>query len=250
MNYLIIEDEKVAAKRLTELIGQYNHSSELLGILQTVKDTVVWLQNNASPDLILMDIQLADGLSFEIFEQVPVEAPVIFTTAYDEYALRAFKVNSIDYLLKPIDFNELVSALDKYRTNNQAARYPQLIFDSILKKLSRQFKERFMIKVGEHIRVMRTDEIECFFSMEKSTFLMNNAGRSYAVNYSLDQIESLVDPSKFFRINRKYIISFVAISDIISYSNSRLRVKLAKNESDDIIVSREKVQEFKTWLEK
>jgi len=107
-----------------------------------------------------------------------------------------------------------------------------------------------MIKVGEHIRVMRTDEIECFFSMEKSTFLMNNAGRSYAVNYSLDQIESLVDPSKFFRINRKYIISFVAISDIISYSNSRLRVKLAKNESDDIIVSREKVQEFKTWLEK
>ncbi|MBN2519806.1 MAG: response regulator transcription factor [Bacteroidales bacterium] len=249
MNCLIIEDEKVAAERLSGLIKKYDQSIEILGIIQSVKNAVKWLSNNHEPDIIFMDIQLADGLSFEIFEQTIVKTPVIFTTAYDEYALKAFKVNSIDYLLKPIDQNELNNAIDKFKENNSPNEIPAQVFDNILHSLTKNYKNKFVIKVGEHIKVFTTDDVQCFYSMEKYTFLQNNSGRDYAIGYSLDQLEDLLDPARFFRINRKYIVTFSAISDIISFSNSRLQVKLHSNESDELIVSREKVQDFKKWLE-
>ncbi len=249
MNCLIIEDEKEAAIKLSGLIKNYDRDIEILDTIQTVKNAVLWLNNNETPDLIFMDIQLADGLSFEIFELTLVKAPVIFTTAYDEYALKAFKVNSIDYLLKPIDQLELKQAVDKYKENNTHKEISAQVFDNILHTLTKKYKSKFLIKVGEHIKVFLISDVQCFYSMEKYTFLQNNEGRDYAISYSLDQMENLIDPSKFFRINRSFLVSFSAIYDIISYSNSRLLVKLKTNESKDLIVSREKVQDFKKWLE-
>ena len=249
MNCLIVEDEKVAAERLVGLIKKYDPSIDIIEIVQSVKNAVQWLNTHQAPDLIFMDIQLADGLSFEIFEQTIVKTPVIFTTAYDEYALKAFKVNSIDYLLKPVDLNELKNAIDKFKENNSPKEIPAQVFDSIMFSLTKKFKNKFVMNVGEHIKVFTADDIQCFYSLEKYTFLQNNSGRDYAINYTLDQLEDLLDPAQFFRINRKFIVSFSAISDIISYSNSRLKVKLNSNNSDDLIVSREKVQDFKKWLE-
>lgn len=249
MNCLIIEDEKEAAIKLSGMIEKYDRNIVILDTIQSVKNAVIWLTNNESPDLIFMDIQLADGLSFEIFEQTIVKAPVIFTTAYDEYALKAFKVNSIDYLLKPIGQNELNEAVDKFKENNTPKEISTQIFDTILHTLSKKYKSKFIIKVGEHIKVFTVDDVQCFFSMEKYTFLQNNAGRDYAIAYSLDQIENLVDPAKFFRINRSFLVAFSAISNIVSYSNSRLRIDLKSNNSKDLLVSREKVQDFKKWLE-
>ena len=249
MNCLIVEDEKVAAERLVGLIKKYDPSIDISEIVQSVKNAVQWLNTHQTPDLIFMDIQLADGLSFEIYEQTIVKTPVIFTTAYDEYALKAFKVNSIDYLLKPVDLNELKNAIDKYKENNSPKEIPVQVFDSIMHSLTKKYKDKFVINVGEHIKVFTTEDIQCFYSMEKYTFLQNNSGRDYAINYSLDQLEDLLDPAQYFRINRKFIVSFSAISDIISYSNSRLKVKLNSNESNDLLVSREKVQDFKKWLE-
>jgi len=249
MNCLIVEDEKVAAERLSGLIKKIDPTIEITGIVQSVKNAVQWLNTHQAPDLIFMDIQLADGLSFEIFEQTIVKTPVIFTTAYDEYALKAFKVNSIDYLLKPVDLNELKNAIDKFKENNLPKEIPAQVFDNILHSLTKNYKNKFVIKVGEHIKVFTTEDVQCFYSIVKNTFLQNNSGRDYGISYSLDQLEDLLDPARFFRINRKFIVSFSAISDIISFSNSRLQVKLNSNKSDDLIVSREKVQDFKKWLE-
>ncbi len=249
MNCLILEDEKVAAEKLVGLIKKYDPSINITEIIQSVEDAVQWLNTHRSPDLIFMDIQLSDGLSFEIFEQTVVKIPVIFTTAYDEYTLKAFKVNSIDYLLKPISLDELKNAIDKYKENNLPKEVPAQVFESIMQSLTKKYKCKFVIKVGEHIKVFTTQDIQCFYSMEKYNFLQNNAGRDYAINYSLDQLEELLDPKRFFRINRSFIVSSSSISDIISFSNSRLKVKLHSNKSDDLIVSREKVQDFKKWLE-
>ena len=250
MKCLVIEDEKVAAERLCNLIRKADDSIEIVEILQSVEKAVKWFNANASPDLIFMDIQLADGLSFEIFEQTLVSAPVIFTTAFDEYALRAFKHNGIDYILKPVDAAELKSAIEKFQRQHATINYPPQVFESILHSLTNKYKTKFVIRVGEHIKIFPVEEVQCFYSMEKSTFLQNRQGRDYAISYSLDQLEELLDPSKFFRISRKYIVSFSAIKDIISYSNSRLLLKLDNNTADDLIVSRERVQEFREWLEK
>jgi DNA-binding LytR/AlgR family response regulator len=249
MNCLIIEDEKVAAQKLVGLIKISDPSVIIVEIIQSVKNAVQWLNTNEAPDLIFMDIQLADGLCFEIFEQTIVKTPVIFTTAYDEYALKAFKVNSVDYLLKPIAQDELNNAILKFKENKAPKEIPVQIFDSILQRLTNKYKNKFVINTGPHIKVFTTDDIQCFYSMEKCTFLQNNSGRDYAINYTLDQLEDLLDPARFFRINRKFIVSSLAIKDIMSFSNSRLKVKLTSNESDDLIVSREKVQDFKKWLE-
>ncbi|MHC1703251.1 MAG: LytR/AlgR family response regulator transcription factor [Tenuifilaceae bacterium] len=250
MKCLVIEDEKVAAEKLIGLIRKYDPSLDIMEIIQSVEDSVQWLNTHQAPDLIFMDIQLADGLCFEIFEQTIVKTPVIFTTAYNEYALKAFKVNSIDYLLKPIDLGELKNAIDKYKESNLPKEIPAQVFDSIMLSLTKRYKSKFVIKVGEHIKVFTTLDIQCFHSREKYNFLQNNAGQDYAIDYSLNQLEDLLDPARFFRINRSYIVSSSSISDIISYSNSRLKVKLHSNESKDLIVSREKVQDFKKWLER
>lgn len=249
MKCIIIEDEKVAAERLVHLIKKCDPSAEVMEIIQSVKNAVQWFNSNSAPDLIFMDIQLSDGISFEIFEQTIVKSPVIFTTAYDEYALKAFKVNSIDYLLKPIAQDELNNAIVKFKENSSPKEVPVQVFDSILKSLTKKYKNKFIINAGEHIKVFTFEDIQCFYSMEKCTFLQNNSGRDYAIHYTLDQLEDLLDPVRFFRINRKFIVSSSSIRDILSFSTSRLIVKLHSNESDDLVVSREKVQDFKKWLE-
>lgn len=250
MNCLIIEDEKLAAERLVNQIKRYDSSIEVLGVIQSISKAVTWFQTTeVKPDLVFVDIHLSDGLSFEIFEQVEIAAPLIFTTAYDEYALKAFKVNSIDYILKPLQYAELCRAIDKFKANRVAVKPSGHVFGSVLKTLTNSYKSKFAIKVGEHIRVIQVDDVQCFFSAEKATFLQNKEGRDYAVNYSLDQLEELVSPQLFFRVSRKCIVAFSAIKDIVSYSNSRLRLCLKAPHEGELIVSRERVVEFKKWLE-
>ncbi|NJK94288.1 MAG: response regulator transcription factor [Bacteroidetes bacterium] len=253
MKYLVIEDEQLAAERLITLVNELVPEAILVGKADSVKSAVRWLQSHTAPDLIFMDIQLADGLSFKIFELCKVEAPVIFTTAYNEYAIRAFKVNSVDYLLKPIDINDLKESIDKYFRLFQKPEDRVTLDDStmqkILKMFSNPFKARFVIKVGEHLRHIGIEDVAFFHAMEKETFLTTIAGKSYGLEYSLDQLEELTDPKIFFRINRKFLISLKAIKDIISYSGSRLKIKVGEKEYEDMIVSREKVSDFKNWLE-
>jgi len=211
MKVVIIEDEVWAAELLESLILKYDSDIEILTTLDTVKKSVSWLNNEPAPDVVFMDIHLADGLSFEIFDQTKIACPVIFTTAYNEYAIRAFKVNSIDYLLKPLDFDELKQAIDKFkdRYSGQNAIPSPEVFDKVLNMLTNDYKKRFVIKVGEHIRSIPVEEILYFYSLEKATFLNTNNDHNYVIDYSLEQVENLLDPEKFFRVNRKYLILFL-----------------------------------------
>jgi DNA-binding LytR/AlgR family response regulator len=253
MHVLIIEDEPQAAQRLASLLEALRPGVRLLAQLDTVKRAVEWIGNNPPADLIFMDIQLADGLSFEIFEQTEVRSPIIFTTAYNEYALKAFKVNSIDYILKPVDKDELAAAFHKYeqlvRTPADAGKMMESI-SYAMQMLTRKYKERFVIRVGEHLRSVEVSEILFFFSLEKTTFAQARDGRKHILDFTLDQLEELLDPNRFFRINRKYIVSVDAIHDMISHVNSRLKLVLKTSDDDDVIVARERVQEFKNWLDR
>jgi len=253
MKVLIIEDEPQAAQRLEKLIRTLEPEATLLGKLDSIKNSVSWLTGNEPPDLIFMDIQLADGISFKIFEQCTVKSPVIFTTAYDEYALKAFKVNSIDYVLKPIEESELRTAIQKYKSLVLAlTAAPDKMLESInqaMKMLTKKFKERFVVKVGEHLRSIETREISFFFSLEKMTFAQSKDGLKHILDFTLDELEALLDPSGFFRVNRKYIVSVDAIQDMISYTNSRVKLVLEASDDTDVIVARERVQEFKDWLD-
>lgn len=253
MNVLVIEDEKPATDRLISMIREISPEVRIVGTADSVKSSVRWIQSNPAPDVIFMDIHLADGLSFKIFDLIKVETPVIFTTAYNEYALKAFKVNSIDYLLKPVDKEELAKSLEKFkklfRKAEERVVYNSDAMQKILLAFTNPYKSRFVVKVGEHLRHIGTEEITFFNSMEKETFLNTNLGKCYGLEYSLDQLEELTDPKLFFRINRKYIIHLKYIKDIIAYSGSRLRIKIDNVNTDDMIVSREKVNEFKNWLE-
>jgi DNA-binding LytR/AlgR family response regulator len=250
---LIIEDEKPAAEWLRQLILKFNSDISILDVCDSVNGSVEWFLQNPAPDLVFMDIQLADGLSFEIFERVKVPCPVIFTTAYEEYAIKAFKVNSVDYLLKPIAFNELEAAFQKFRTQIQNLKSAPAVTIELLNKvkeiLGKQYKTRFVIKVGEHLKSIPVEDILFFYSLEKATFLCTTDFKSYLVDYSLDHITEMVDEQRFFRINRKYILSNKSIADIVVYSNSRLKIKLKKPDEEGIIVSRDKVSPFKEWLD-
>jgi DNA-binding LytR/AlgR family response regulator len=251
MRILIVEDEPQAASRLEKLVREIVPAALILDTLDTVKRAVKWLSNNPPPDVILMDIQLADGISFQIFEQIRVSTPVIFTTAYDEYAVRAFKVNSVDYILKPVDKDELAAAFEKLTTKMPSSITPELLeqLGFALKGLNKKFKSRFVIKVGEHLRTIEVDTILFFYSQEKTTFCVCTDNRSSILDYTLDELTNMVDPQKYFRINRKYLVSSASIKDIISYMNSRLKLVLKNSTDTDIIVAREKVQEFKMWLD-
>ena len=252
---LIIEDEQLAAERLIELISKYDSRMVVKKVLDSVEKSVEWFISNPHPDLVFMDIQLADGLSFEIFEQTEVKSPVIFTTAYDEYTIRAFKVNSVDYLLKPIDYEELAAAIEKFRLNFGPKAKKEFkpdveIYDKLMSQFIHPYKNRFIVKVGLHIRSIPVEEIDYYFICEKSTFICTKEGKNYAIDYYLDQLEKLVDSQLFFRINRKFIINLDAVKDIIAYSNSRLKIILKNPPDEDAIVSREKVKDFKKWLDR
>ncbi len=252
MKVIVIEDEKLAAERLVDLILDYDPGIEVLGRFESVRKSVEWFNENDQADLAFFDIQLSDGVSFEIFDKTWVYCPVIFTTAFNEYAVRAFKVNSIDYLLKPIDEDELKRAIDKFKQTHLAKNdmIQPAILDKFLHLLTNNYKQRFVIKVGEHIRSVPVENILYFYSMEKATFLNTMDDHNYVIDFSLEQVENMVDPEIFFRINRKYIITMNSILDIITYSNSRLKIELKHSDDQDVIVAREKVKQFKKWLDR
>jgi len=251
MKIIIIEDEKPSARRLQRMLSEINIEAQAM--LHSVEESVKWFQNNEHPDLILLDIQLSDGLSFEIFEQVEVNSAIIFTTAYDEYALKAFKLNSIDYLLKPIDTEELESAIDKFKISQPEPFNLQVDLEQIKKllvnPLDKTYKKRFTIKIGQHLKIISVDDIECFYSENKGTYIFTSDNRNYLIDSSLEQLDASLEPVKFFRVNRKFYVNIRAIKDIISYTNSRLKVVLNTFSDHEIIVSREKVKDFKNWLE-
>lgn len=247
MKILIVEDEKIAADHLEAMLKNMAVELEVLAKLDSIKTTVSWLKEQ-HVDLIFMDIQLADGLSFSIFEQCEVTCPVIFTTAYDNYALQAFKVNSIDYLLKPIDQDDLVNAWQKFEQLHGTQLENKALLELTRQMIKKEYKQRYMVKKGNHIRSLPVAEIAFFHSVEKSCFAESYAGEEYLIDYTLDQIELFCDPRHFFRINRKYIIAIDAIQDIIPYSGHRLNIKLKACKDPDILVSRERVKHFKNWL--
>ncbi len=251
MKALIIEDEKPAARRLARMLEteQVNVSHQL----HSVEEAIGWFRTNPHPDLIFLDIQLSDGLSFEIFDAVPVKSPIIFTTAYDEYALQAFKLNSVDYLLKPIDEAELQAALKKYRERLPEARPLSVDFEDIrrllVNPLEREYKKRFTVRVGQHLKILAADEVECFYSENKGTYAATTEGRSYLLDTTLEQLEGELSPEVFFRVSRKFAVNVNHIKDIVAYSNSRLKIKLQRFAEQEIIVARERVKDFKLWLE-
>jgi len=251
MNVLIIEDEKPSARRLQRMLEKLDVKVSFM--LHSVEESIRWFANNEHPELIFLDIQLSDGLSFEIFEAIEVKSSIIFTTAFDEYALKAFKLNSIDYLLKPIDEDELKIAVEKYKSLKPQSPNLQLNFDDIKKLLvnpvDREYKRRFTTKIGQHIKMIPVDEIECFYSENKGTYAHTIDGRNYLLDTTLEQLEDELSPKNFFRISRKFYININAIKDIISYTNSRLRLKLNSFMEQEVIVARERVKDFKLWLE-
>ncbi|MGB3465535.1 MAG: LytTR family DNA-binding domain-containing protein [Cyclobacteriaceae bacterium] len=254
MKVLIVEDENLAVKRLTQLVAELRPEWEVAMRTDAIEDTVAYLSKE-QVDLIFLDIQLSDGVSFEIFNHVAVEAPVIFTTAYDEYAIKAFKVNSVDYLLKPLSKQELESAIIKFESGRQEKTVPQqaidpMLMQNLLQQLTTNYKERFVIKVGEHIKTVATDSILYFISQQKVTYLMAKDGKRFIVDFTLDKVEELLDPKLFYRINRKMIIHDQAIEDIVSFSNSRLKLFLMHCDNQDSIVARERVSDFKEWLDR
>ena len=265
MRVLIVEDEKLAADRLEKLIRRLEPKAEVAGRAASVQTACNWLEEQGPPDLAFLDIQLGDGLSFEIFERCPLQFPVIFTTAYDVYALRAFKLNSIHYLLKPIEEEELAAALQKYHQTQgvlwqpatsgnalqeQEAIPEPVIYERLRQQVTQQYKQRFLVKLGEQLNAIPVEEVLYCWNEEKATFLTTRNGKRYLVEYSLNQLEELLDPALFFRINRQVMLRLESINNIVAYSGSRLKVVLQHAENKEALVSRERVNEFKAWLDK
>ena len=249
MDAIIIEDEPRAANRLKRLINEIDPSINVVASIETIEESVDFLKNH-KVDLIFSDIQLADGLSFEIYNQIDSLPPIIFTTAYDQYAINAFQTNGIDYLLKPIEPEALDKAIKKHKSLTTPG-----IDNSIIKALSNQlrnenkvYKDRFMVKVGQHLKSLSCNQIQSFYSLEKATYLLTNENRNYILDYSLEFLEDELSPKKFFRINRKMILNIDANFEITSWSNSRLKVTIPGMDDDLLIVARNRVKDFKHWL--
>ena len=256
MRILIIEDEKPAAEKLELLLKKYDPQIEVLDKLTTVEKSVGYLKDNQDNiDLIFLDIQLTDGLSFDIFKSVKVEKPIIFTTAFNEYAIDAFKLNSIDYLLKPLSFDDLSKAMDKINSMKENLPSDSLSQSNVtLEKLAEllsgsnnNYKTRYLVKIGEHIKSIAVEDIYFFYAEGRTVFIINNENRKFIVDNTLEELISQLNPQKFFRANRSFIINFDHITDVVVYSTSRLRVKYPHEFEKEIIVSREKVSDFKSW---
>ncbi len=254
MNILIVEDEELTARKLQRLVLEIEPNASITGTLGSIVDTVEWLRSNPAPDLILMDIELADGQSFEIFNHTVVKSPVIFTTAYDDFAIKAFKVNSIDYLLKPIKADDLKRALSKLNHLKQplAQATAQLSLKKLLAQITpvqtQVFRERFLIKQGQKLFPLTVSEIAYFFSRNKMSFAKSFEGRDYLVDYTLDEIFGELDPRLFFRLNRQIIASARAVDRVNLHLNSKLKIHLSPAFDEEVIVGREKAGDFKTWL--
>lgn len=254
MKLIIIEDEIPALNRITKLVKELNRDIEIIGTADSIEAAVQLIESNAEIDLALMDIELADGQSFEIFKQTTLRFPVIFTTAYDEFAMKAFKVNSIDYLLKPVDQHELSAAFEKYSSlyHHKESGIQQI--DSLLKALKENknetYKERFLVKTGTRLLSVHQDEIAWFQASEKLVFLQMFSGNKYVIDYSLDELSGLLNPKDFFQLNRQFITSIKSIQDIHTYFNGKLKIQLQPKVEEDVLVSRERASEFKNWLDR
>lgn len=249
MNVLIIEDEQLAARRLESMILTYDPSVKVLAKLESVEDSVEWFKSNPHPDLIFLDIHLEDDLSFAIFEKVKVESPIIFTTAFDEYAIRAFKLKSIDYLLKPIVQEDLNNAIAKYKEWNGQKNGIDMtaLFDMINKK-EVNYRDRFSVSYGQKIKSFGVSEIAYFYSKEGMTYAVLNDTKQYPVDYSLDNLLNELNPKDFFRINRQYLVKHAAIRQVHIFPKSHLKLELAPKPAEDVFVSIDKVTAFKKWL--
>ena len=255
---IIVEDENLAAERLAQMLLAQNGRIRVLAYLDSVEEATAWLQKEAAPDLAFFDVQLADGLSFEIFDRCEVPCPVIFTTAYDHYAVKAFKVNSIDYLLKPFGEEELVAALMRFEGRRQergeSAGTPRAMLEALEQMMQEvgkpRYKNRYVVKSGAQLVVIRVEEILYFFHESKIVWLKRSDHKKFAVDYTLEELERQLDPRLFFRINRRYLAAFASIKQVVSYSNQRLRVHLPDPpDAEPIVVSRERVADFRLWLE-
>lgn len=250
MNIVIIEDEDRTARQLERLLNKYDPSIHILIQLPSIKKAVEWFKGNPKPDLVFMDIHLEDGLAFSIFEQVKLAAPVIFTTAYDEYMLKAFKVNSIDYLLKPIEFEELTSAIEKFKTLQAQQAIPDLnaLLSLIQKPQAPVFKERFMVNIGTKIHSIEVANIAYFYSEEKATFLITKSGQLLPIEQSLDQVTPILNPANFFRVSRQFVVARSSIQTIHAYSAGKLKLDLLPASRHEVFVSTRRLSEFKDWL--
>ena len=247
---LIIEDEEPAANRLKKMVTELEPNANVLDNIVSVNSAITWFKQNPQPDLIFSDIQLSDGLSFEIFKNIEVQCPVIFITAYDQYAIDAFKVNSIDYLLKPIKKDDLETALNKFKKLTTTTAAPMDISKvlEVFNQPKTEYKTRFIVRYGEHIKTIKIEEVSYFYTEDKINFLTTNEGRRYTIDYNLDNLESMLNPKTFFRINRQFIISIHAINEMFTYSKSRVLVKLNPAAKHETIVSTERSADFKLWL--
>jgi len=251
MNTIIIEDENLTAQRLEGMLHKYNPNIKVLATLPSVAESVEWLRKNDAPDLVFMDIHLEDDLCFRIFELAPLNSPVIFTTAYDEYMVKAFKVNSIDYLLKPLNYLELIAALEKYKALKEQFSKPD--FNTLLQYIGQRepaYKTRFMITVGSKIRSIEVAEVAYFYSDEKITFMVTKEGQHLPIDFSLDKLNGLLDPNQFFRISRQYLVGFGAIQIVYTHYKGKLKLELNPKSRTDVFVSGDRMTDFKAWLGK
>jgi len=255
MKVLIIEDEPHAQKELKRLLNKADPSIQVLDCLDSVEDSVNWIKNNESPDLLFLDIQLSDGIGFDIFKQVDIKVPVIFTTAYDQYAIQAFKVNSIDYLLKPVKQDDLNAAIRKLKSLTEKSDKAQTVLDlsqieQLLQIHRKEYKERFLAKVGDQIKYVNVEDIAYFRAEDNEVMLITMKNRNYIIDYSLDELGNLLNPRKFFRANRSYIVTVESIEKISKYFNSRLHLELVPKTEDTVLISRVKVPDFLEWMDR
>ncbi len=252
MKVVVFEDEKLASERLIELIQDLRPGTEVLASLKSVEAALLWLENNQEPDLIISDIELLDGSSFEIFDQHPLQCPVIFTTAYNQYAIKAFDVNSVDYLLKPIQKEKLSQAMEKYDQRKGALNSNSLDIEKIREVIQGsnvQYKSRFLVKYGQRIKAIPVEQIAYFFSQDKLTYLVTFDGKKLPLDQTLEELDGVLDPKNYFRVNRKFIVHFDAVSDIHPYFKGRVKLVLQPESTEEIVISSEKTPVFKQWLD-
>lgn len=253
MKVLIVEDEELAVNKLVKTLSGIDNTIEIAGITDSIQSSVEWFQNNPNPDLVLMDIELSDGQSFEIFNLTKINSPVIFTTSYDEYALKAFKVNSVDYLLKPVQKNELKAAIEKFKDNFKAT--PTGNLENLMKELqqkleTKNYRKRFLVKNANRLTSVEVEEIAYFYSDGRFNFFKTYDNKKMIIDYTMEELQDMLDPDRFFRISRAFYVALKSIDKIEDYFGNRLILQLKPTIEKEAVVSREKVTEFKLWMGK
>jgi DNA-binding LytR/AlgR family response regulator len=251
MKVVIVEDEHLTAQRLAGMLKKYEANIEILAELPSVSEAIDWFKSNPDPDLAFMDIHLEDGQSFSIFENINLQVPVIFTTAYDEYTIRAFKVNSVDYLMKPLNYEELVQAIEKYKRIHAHPHNEEHNIEALLQSLHKkepEYKDRFLVSIGSRLKTIETSEINYFYSAEKITFLVTKDNQRFPIDYSLDKLAIMLNPKEYYRVNRQMMVKLSAISNIHVYPKGKIKLDLLPSTKEEVFVSLDKVVEFKDWL--